>query len=101
HHLARIRQQRLAGFGERDVVEVAREQLAADFFFELLDALADRGLRTRDALRRPREGTLFNDREKVFELEKIHNDPPLSGSAALPPNDRRVRIRWNCPGQIR
>ena len=53
-------------------MEVAREELAADLFLELLDALADRRLRARDALRRAGEGAFFDDREKVFELEKIH-----------------------------
>jgi hypothetical protein len=42
------------------------------FFFELLDALAYRRLRTRNALRCPREGAFFNDGEKVLELEEIH-----------------------------
>ena len=53
-------------------MEVAREELTADLFLELLDALADRGLRARDTLGRPRKGAFFDDREKVFELEKIH-----------------------------
>ena len=53
-------------------MEVAREQLPADLFLELLDALADSGLRARHALGRAREGAFFDDREKVFELQEIH-----------------------------
>jgi hypothetical protein len=52
-------------------VDVTGKEGSADFLFELLDALADRGLRAADALRRTRERALFNDGEKVLELEEI------------------------------
>jgi hypothetical protein len=52
-------------------VDVPCEKGSADFLFELLDALADRGLRAADALRRTRERSLLNDGEKVLELEEI------------------------------
>jgi hypothetical protein len=51
-------------------VDVTGKEGSADFLFELLDALADRGLRAADALRRTRERALFNDGEKVLELKE-------------------------------
>src|SRR5262245_16862487 len=71
-HLARVFQQRLPGFRERDVVKIASEQLAPDLFLELLDALADGRLRARHALCRACERTFLDDRQKVLELEKVH-----------------------------
>src|SRR5580765_2007928 len=77
HHLARVLEQRLPGFRERHVVKIPGEQLAPDLFFELLDALADGRLGTRHALRRARERAFLDDRQKVFELEKVHLSTPV------------------------
>jgi hypothetical protein len=72
HHAPGVVGEHAPRFGERDFVHVAREQRCADFFFELLDALADGGLRPAHALRRARERPFLDDGEKVFELQEIH-----------------------------
>jgi hypothetical protein len=53
-------------------VDIAREERRPDFLFELLDALADRGLRPAHSFRCSRERAFFDDCQEVFELEQIH-----------------------------
>ncbi len=62
----------LARFRQRHLVDVARKERRTHFLFELLDALRDRGLRAAHALGRTRERALFDDGEKVLELQQIH-----------------------------
>ena len=76
HHPAGVLDERLAGFGQRHVVQVAREQRHAELVFELLDALADGRLRAPDTFRRAGERAFFGDGEKVFELQQIHSASP-------------------------
>ena len=77
HHAPRVVGQDAAGLGQRHLVDVARKERRADFFFELLDALADRRLRAAHALGRARERAFFDDGEEVFELQEIHENVPL------------------------
>ena len=58
-----------AGLGQRDFVDVTREERRAHFFFEPANALADRRLCAIHALGRAREGALVDHREKVFEVK--------------------------------
>ena len=76
-HAPRVVGQHAAGLGQRDLVHVARKERRADFFLELLDALADRRLRAAHALGGARERAFFDDGEKVFELQQIHEPSPL------------------------
>ena len=64
--------QRLARFGQRHLVQVAGKQCHAQLVFELLDALADGGLRASDALGRPGKRALFSNGEEVFQLQQVH-----------------------------
>ena len=69
---ARVVGQDAAGLGQRNLVHVAREERRADFFLELLDALADGRLRAADALGGAGEGALFDDGEEMLELQEVH-----------------------------
>ena len=69
HHAARVVGEHAAGFGERHLVHVAREEGGAHFLLELLDALTDGRLRPAHALGRARERALFDDRQEMFELQ--------------------------------
>ena len=71
---AGMREERLAGPGERDSRAVAVEQRLAELKLEAADLRADRRLRHRDANRRTRELGLFGDRDEVVELPQIHNE---------------------------
>src|SRR5207245_464363 len=68
------RQQRLAGRGERDVASGAAEQGRAEFAFEPLDLLAQRGLGHPDPSRGAGEVAGLGDCDEVGELRQLHND---------------------------
>ena len=53
---------------EFDFVLIACQQLDAEFFFELLDLLAERGLRQMQHFSRTAKVQLFGDRDKIFEM---------------------------------
>ena len=65
-----------ASLRQRHLVDVARKERRADFFFELLDALADCRLRAAHALGGAGERALFDDGQEVFELQEIHETAP-------------------------
>src|SRR5204863_7149602 len=108
HHLARVLDQRLSRLGQRHVVQVAQEELAADFFLELLDALAHRRLRAAHAFGRTGERAFVDDGKKVFELQEIHWCPQKTEITEETVRHRETEerrrnreTRWSSPLRLR
>jgi len=63
-----VGQKRMPGFSQVDGPGFTTEQSRADFFFNLLDLLAERGLADPELLRRFCEVQLLGDRENIPQM---------------------------------
>ncbi|MNI86248.1 hypothetical protein D3C73_1433230 [compost metagenome] len=69
----------------------ADKQRRTDFFFKLVQAFAERGLRDIQHLRRLADGTLLGDGTEVAHSFEIHLSLPVSLAASCPVYKKPLR----------